>query len=201
MLYGDSELNMTGFDPSRFGVFADEDYMKAKGFQDYRMTYCTPLPGEELPAARKCRTSPLHATLEAAGCVHTQTFGWERPKWFSPYGLEEDCDYRHNNIFEIIRDECLAVREQVGLLDLSGFAKYEVSGPDAERFLNRICANRMSRESGGIVLAPLTGDSLVNDDFPWLSGGEIMVELLGESYAATALENPAYDTSNQMLRA
>jgi dimethylglycine dehydrogenase len=153
MLYGDSELNMTGFDPRRFGVYADEDYMKAKGFQDYKMTYCTPLPGEELPAARECRTSALYQRLNQQGAVHTQTFGWERPKWFSPDQREEDYSYRHNNTFEVVRDECLAVRERVGLIDLSGFAKYEVSGPDAESFLNRICANRMPQNPGGIVLA------------------------------------------------
>jgi len=158
MLYGDSELNMTGLDPRRFGVYADDAYMKAKGFQDYGMTYCTPVPGEELPAARKCRTSPLYDKLQAQGAVHTQTFGWERPKWFSPDGREEDYSYRWNNTFDVVRDECLAVRERVGLLDLSGFAKYEVSGPDAESFLNRICANRMPQRTGGIVLAHILSD-------------------------------------------
>lgn len=159
MLYGDSELNMTGFDPRRFGVYADEAYMKAKGFQDYSMTYCTPLPGEELPAARNCRTSPLYDRLTEQGGVHTQTFGWERPKWFSPDGREEDYSYRHNNTFEVVRDECLAVRERIGLLDLSGFAKYTVSGPDAESFLNRICANRMPQKTGGIVLAHVLSEA------------------------------------------
>ncbi|MCJ7814580.1 MAG: hypothetical protein MUP31_00875, partial [Xanthomonadales bacterium] len=159
MLYGDSELNMTGFDPRRFGVYADQDYMRKKGFQDYKMTYHTPLPGEELPAARGCRTSPLYDRLSNQGGVHTQTFGWERPKWFSPDGREEDYSYRHNNTFEVVRDECLAVRERVGLLDLSGFAKYEVIGADAESFLNRICANRMPRKTGGIVLAHILSGS------------------------------------------
>jgi len=158
MLYGDSELNMTGFDPRRFGVYADDDYMKAKGFQDYKMTYCTPLPGEELPAARACRTSPLYPQLKEQGGVHTQTFGWERPKWFSPDSRDEDYSYRHNNTFEVVRGECLAVRERVGLLDLSGFAKYEVCGVDAEVFLNRIFANRMPRKTGGIVLAHILSD-------------------------------------------
>jgi dimethylglycine dehydrogenase len=159
MLYGDSELNMTGLDPRRFGVYADESYMKAKGFQDYSMTYFTPMPGEELPAARKCRTSPLYDKLVAQGGVHTQTFGWERPKWFSPDGREEDYSYRWNNITEVVRDECLAVRERVGLLDLSGFAKYEVTGPDALAFLDRICANRMPTRTGGIVLAHILSDT------------------------------------------
>jgi dimethylglycine dehydrogenase len=158
MLYGDSEINMTGFDPRRFGVFADEPYMNAKGFQDYSMTYRTPLPGEELPAGRPSRTSPLYERLKKQGCVHSETFGWERPKWFSPDGREEALSFRRNNVFEVVRDECLAVRERVGLLDLSGFAKYEVSGADAGAFLDRICANRLPSVDGGIVLTHILSD-------------------------------------------
>jgi len=153
MLHGDSEINMTGFDPRRLGVFADADYARAKGFQDYRMTYTTPLPGEELPAGRPQRYSPLYKTLKAKGAVFTETFGWERPKWYSLDGRKEEYDYRRNNVFDVVRDECMAVRERVGILDLSGFAKYDVSGPDAETFLNRLCANRMPAKIGGIVLA------------------------------------------------
>jgi dimethylglycine dehydrogenase len=153
MLHGDSEINMTGFDPRRLGVYADADYARAKGFQDYRMTYATPLPGEELPAGRPRRTSPLYETLKAKGGVFTETFGWERPKWYSLDGREEAYGYHRNNVFDVVRDECLAVRERVGILDLSGFAKYDVAGPDAEAFLNRLCANRMPTRTGGIVLA------------------------------------------------
>jgi len=159
MLHGDSEINMTGFDPRRFGVYADESYMKAKGFQDYGMTYVTPLPGEELPAGRPSRTSPLYEKLRKQGCVHTETFGWERPKWFSLDGREEAFSFRRNNVFNVVRDECLAVRERVGLLDLSGFAKYDISGPDAGCFLNRICANRMPTKTGGIVLAHILSEN------------------------------------------
>ena len=143
MLHGDSEINMTGFDPRRFGVFADVDYMRAKGRQDYGRTYATALPGEELPAARVSRTSPLYDRLKARGCVFTETFGWERPKWFSADGREERYSFRHNNVFELVREECLAVRERVGVLDLSGFAKYDVTGPDARTMLDRLCANRV----------------------------------------------------------
>ena len=153
MLHGDSEINMTGFDPRRFGVYADADYARAKGFQDYRLTYATPLPGEELPAGRAQRTSPLYEQLQAKGGVFTETFGWERPKWYAPDGVAEEYSYRRNNVFDIVRDECMAVRERVGILDLSGFAKYDVTGSDAEAFLNRLCANSMSKKIGGVVLA------------------------------------------------
>ena len=115
------------------------------------MTYATVPPGEELPAARQCRTSPLYEKLAAQGCVYTETFGWERPKWFSPDGREEDYSFRHNNVFEVVRDECLAVRERVGILDLSGFAKYDVTGRDAATLLDRLCANRLPKR-GRIAL-------------------------------------------------
>lgn len=153
MLHGDAEINMTGFDPRRLGVYADEDYARAKGFQDYRMTYATPLPGDELPAGRPKRVSSLYEKLQAKGGIFTETFGWERPKWYSLDGREEAYSYRRNNVFEVVRDECMAVREHVGVLDLSGFAKYDVTGADAEAFLNRLCANRMPTRPGGIVLA------------------------------------------------
>ncbi|MDE0155234.1 MAG: FAD-dependent oxidoreductase [Gammaproteobacteria bacterium] len=174
MLHGDSEINMTGFDPRRFGNFADESYMKDKGRQDYSMTYFTPLPGEELPAAHPRRTSPLYEKLKARGCVYTETFGWERPKWFSPDGREEEYGYRRNNAFDVVRDECLAVRERAGILDLSGFAKYDVTGPDARSFLDRICANRMPNV-GGIVLAHVLSEA-------GRIGGEMTVTHLADDH-------------------
>ena len=157
MLHGDSEINMTGFDPRRFGVFADAAYMGARGRQDYSMTYATPPPGEELPAARRCRVSPLYDKLKARGCVYTETFGWERPKWFSPDGRAEKYSFRHNNVFELVREECLAVRERVGILELSGFAKYDVTGSDARTMLDRLCANRVPKR-GGIALTHLLSE-------------------------------------------
>ena len=158
MLHGDSEINMTGFDPRRFGVFADAGYMGGRGRQDYARTYATPPPGEELPAARECRTSPLYDKLKAQGCVFTDTFGWERPKWFSTDGRDEHYSFRHNNVFELVREECLAVREGVGILDLSGFAKYDVTGPHARTMLDRRCANRMP-VNGGIALTHLLSEN------------------------------------------
>jgi dimethylglycine dehydrogenase len=159
ILHGDSEINMTGFDPRRFGGFANDEYMLTKGFQDYGMTYFTPMPGEELPAARDCRSSPLQKTLEAQGCVYTQTFGWERPKWFSRDGRPEQYSYRRNNIFEVVRNECLAIRDRVGILDLSGFAKYDITGCDAGTFLNRVCANKIPLKPGRVTLAHVLSET------------------------------------------
>ncbi len=152
MVYGDADINMTEFDPRRYGPFATEDYSRAKVFLDYRLTFTTRLPGEEEPDGRPCKTSPLHDRLKAAGAVHSETYGWERPKWFSLDGREEMSGYARNNVFDVVAEEVRAVAERVGILDLTGFAKYDVTGPDAEAFLNRICANRMPRKQGGIGL-------------------------------------------------
>jgi dimethylglycine dehydrogenase len=155
MVHGDAEINMTEFDPRRFGAFADADYVRDKVFQDYRLTFTTRPPGDEEMAGRPRKVSPLHAKLAAQGCVHSETFGWERPKWFSLDGRAEEYSYSRNNVFDVVRSEVAAVHERVGILDLSGFAKYDISGPDAEAFLNRICANRVPRKPGGIALVHL----------------------------------------------
>jgi len=152
MLHGDAEINMAEFDPRRFGKFADRAYVRDKVFFDYRTTFTTRLPGEEEMAGRPQKKSPLYERLRAQGCVHTETFGWERPKWFSPEGCAENYSYRRNNVFDSVRAEVSAVAQRVGILDLTGFAKYDISGAGAEDYLNRICANRIPRKMGGIAL-------------------------------------------------
>ena len=153
MVHGDAEINMAGLDPRRFGKYAPGGYAKAKSHQDYEHMYALHLPGEERPAARKARTTPLYDILAARGCVHTEANGWERPKWFALDGCEEEPGFRHNNTFKVVAEECQAVRERVGVLDLSSFAKFDVTGAHAEAYLNRICANRMPRREGAIALA------------------------------------------------
>lgn len=152
MVYGDADINMAEFDPRRYGPYADEAYSREKVFLDYRMTFTTRLPGEEEPDGRPQKTSPLYQRLGEAGAVYGETYGWERPKWFSLDGRSEEGGYHRTNVFEVVADEVKAVAENVGIIDLSGFAKYDVTGPDAERFLNRICANRMPTKQGGVAL-------------------------------------------------
>ena len=152
MLHGDAEINMTEFDPRRYGSFTTIDYCRAKVFLDYRLTFTTRAPGEEEPDGRPCKTSALHERLAARGAVFGETFGWERPKWFSLDGREEDCSWSRNNLFEVVAAEVRGVQERVGLLDLSGFAKYEVTGADAEPFLDRLLANRLPKAADGLVL-------------------------------------------------
>ena len=152
MVHGDSEVNMLGMDPRRFGPYADKAYVQAKSHREYWDMYRLVPPGEERPEGRPARKSPLYETLQAKGCVFTEGYGWERPKWFSPDGREEDGTFRRNNTFEVVADECRAVRERVGVMELPSFAGYDVSGPGAAAFLDRVYANRVPGV-GRVVLA------------------------------------------------
>ena len=166
MVHGEAEINMLPVDPRRFGPYSDHDYTDAKAHQAYVHMYDLQLPGEERPAARPARTTPMYEKLKAKGAMHTEVFGWERPRWFALDGRTEEYGFRRNNIFEVVGEECKAVRERVGVLELSSFAKFEVQGAAAESFLNRICANRVSLRVGGIVLTHvLTEHGCIENEF------------------------------------
>jgi len=197
MMHGAAEINMVGVDPRRFGSYADQEYSLAKAHQDYKFMYVLRLPGEERPAGRPRRTSPLHEKLAAKGAEFVEAFGWERPKWFSLDGRKEEYDFHRNNIFEVVAEECRAVRERVGMLDLSSFTKHDVTGPDAEAFLNRVVANRVSTRQGGIVLAHgLTDTGRIESEYTITSLGDEHFYLL--SAAAANLRNS--DQLNQSKR-
>ena len=153
MVHGDAEINMLGMDPRRYGDFCDQEYASAKAHREYWDMYRLIPPGEERPEGRPAKSTPLYPVLAAKGCVFTEGFGWERPKWFSLDGREEEGTFTRNNVFEVVAAECRAVRERVGVMELPSFTKLMVSGPDAVAFLDRVFANRMPRREGGMVLA------------------------------------------------
>ncbi|MCP5071916.1 MAG: FAD-dependent oxidoreductase [Rhodobacteraceae bacterium] len=158
MVHGDCEINMTCVDPRRFGAYADQDYTRAKSFDDYENMFETPLPGREVQAGRLSRVTPLFERLRSKGAVYTEVYGWERPKYFAPEGFEENLQYRRNNTFDIVAEECRAVRERVGVIDLSSFAKFDVTGPGAEALLDRVTANKLPSKQDGINLTHVLSD-------------------------------------------
>jgi dimethylglycine dehydrogenase len=154
MVHGQAEINMREFDPRRFGSWATPAYTRALAIHDYHHMYYGYKPAEQHPVGRDLRTSPLHDTLRAQGAQFSQTFGWERARWYDEIGDGgERFSWRRSNWWEAVKAEALAVRERVGLMDLSSFAKFELRGPDAASFLDRVCANRIAAEDGRLVLA------------------------------------------------
>lgn len=175
IVHGESEINMAGLDPRRFGRWADADYVRSRSIEDYEHMYVLHLPGEERPAGRGKRMSALYDTLKDAGGLYTTASGWERVKYYSPDGSEENAGFRHNNAFEAVAAECKLVSEGVAVADLSSFAKFDVTGKDAPAALERIFANRMPRKVGGIALAHMLNEDGVIE-------GEATVTRLGEEH-------------------
>ena len=165
MVHGQSEWNVREIDPRRYGDWAVGDYCVKKSIDEYQQMYVTHLPGEYRDAGRPVKKTPLYSKLKDQGAIYAEAFGWERPKWFSLTGDEEKYSFRRSNWFGPVAEECRAVRERVGVLDLTSFAKFDVFGSDAETFLNRLFANRMPRRVGGIALAHmLTEDGMIESE-------------------------------------
>ena len=150
---GEPTIDMLGVDPRRFGDYATGAYLKAKNEEAYANVFTIHYPDEERPAARPHRTAPCYERMRALGAVFGQKFGWERPNWFAGPGeaQEDHWSFRRSRWFEAVGRECRNVRDNVGLLDMTAFAKARVSGPNAAAFLDRLVANRLPR-AGRVAL-------------------------------------------------
>ena len=151
---GEPTIDMLGVDPRRFGDYAGKAYLRAKNEEAYANVFTVHYPDEERPAARPLRQSPCHDRMKALGAVFGQKFGWERPNWFAPDGAarEDHWSFRRSRWFEHVGDECRNVADNVGLLDMTAFAKCRISGDGAEAFLDRLVANRLPRSAGRLRL-------------------------------------------------
>ena len=154
---GQPSDNMWELDVRRFGAYANSvKYVSERACDVYEREYAIHYPEEERPAGRPLKTSRLHDRLLAKGAVFGARFGWERPLWFSLDGRARDeYSFRRGNWHAAVGDECCAVRASVGVLDQTSFAKYEVSGPGAEGFLDRLCANALPNSIGRMALTQM----------------------------------------------
>jgi dimethylglycine dehydrogenase len=151
---GEPTIDMLGVEPRRFGDYATKAYLRAKNEEAYANVFTIHYPDEERPAGRPLRMAPCYERMKALGAVFGQKFGWERPNWFAPAGTpqEDHWSFRRSRWFEPVGAECRNVAENVGLLDMTAFAKARISGPGAEAFLDRLVANRLPKTIGRVNL-------------------------------------------------
>ena len=135
MVDGDPGFDVWAMDVARFGDWASPAYTHAKVRENYSRRFRIRFPNEELPAARPLRTTPVYERLKARGAVFGAAYGLEHALWFAPPGMEprEDVTYRRSNAHGPVGEECRAVRQAVGLLEISTFARYESRGPGRAR--------------------------------------------------------------------
>lgn len=179
---GDPTIDMMGVDPRRFGPYATRGYLKVKNEEAYANVFTPHYPDEERAAARPLKRTPCYDRMKDLGAVFGSVYGWERPGWFAPKGyaltkadlakpdvllshnhappagdgrIVEKWSFRRSNYFRFVGEECLNVMHNVGLQDMSAFAKMEVSGPAAREWLESILANRIPKKLGRIALCHL----------------------------------------------
>ena len=165
---GEPTIDMMGVDPRRFGAYADRGYLKVKNEETYRNVFTIHYPDEERPDARPLKTAPCYERMKEKGAVFGQLFGWERPNWFAPEGVEprDVCSFRRTNYFEHVGAECLNVAENAGLLDMTAFSKFMVTGPGARKWLDSLVANTIPEKTGRIHLCHmLSGNGGVRSEF------------------------------------
>jgi dimethylglycine dehydrogenase len=158
--HGDSGMDIWAMDVARYGDYATLAYTNAKVQENYRRRFRITFPNEELPAARPLLTTPIYDRLTDANVVWGATFGLEHALWFQEPGLEprEEVTFRRSNAWTQVAAEVAAVRERVGMTEISNYAKYRVTGPGGEAWLSSLLTARMPA-AGRITLTAMLNDA------------------------------------------
>ena len=222
---GEPSVDLLGVDPRRFGPYAQSGYLVEKNEEAYAKVFTIHYPDEERAGARPLRQTPCYSRMKDLGAVFGSVYGWERPNFFAPKGYalseadlakpdvllnenhppvaeserpREKWSFRRSNYFAFVGAECRNVHENVGLQDMSAFAKCEVSGPGAERWLDAILTNRLPKAPGRVTLTYLlTRRGGVRAEFTLTRLGPQRFYLV----SAGALEAHDFDSLEKLLPA
>lgn len=185
MVEGDPGHDIFAMDVSRFGDFTTLRYTNAKVRENYSRRFSIRFPNEELPAGRPQQTTPLYDLMLENNAVMGDTWGLETPLWFAPEKSQalDILSFHRSNDFAHVASEVNAVRESVGITEIANFAKYTVSGPGAENWLNELMTNSMPA-TGRIVLTPMLNHfGKLIGDFTIAKAGHNFFNMWGSSAA------------------
>jgi dimethylglycine dehydrogenase len=153
MVHGAANISMRDYDPRRFGSYATKEWQVVKAEEDYCLRHEIPFPHLNRLAGRPIKPSALYGLLKSKGAVHEEVYGFERPRFFAK-GIAQEDHYSFNRspVDAMVAAEVKAVREGVGIMDVTAFTKVLIEGPDAYALLDRLTANRMPQQVGSIAL-------------------------------------------------
>lgn len=150
IIEGQTEWDMWACDPRRYTDYTDQDYCDQKAREVYGHEYAMHFPQHEWPAGRDKKLSPVDAKVRALGGVMGAYNGWERANWFAKPGDDTSEDATHTwsrkGPWEArVREECEAVRDHVGVLDLPGFSRFKFEGPGADEWLRGLVTGALPK--------------------------------------------------------
>ncbi|MYJ86150.1 MAG: FAD-dependent oxidoreductase [Rhodobacteraceae bacterium] len=183
IIHGEPEADVFGMDIARYGKYAENrEYIKQTTGQFYTRRFVMTYPNEQLPAGRPLTKTPSYSGMTEAGARWGVSYGLEIPLYFAPGDFEEQPTLKRSNAYPIIEKECHAVRTNAGLLDISGFSRFEVTGANAEQWLDRMMASRLP-SPGRIKLAPmLSPEGKLKGDLTLFNWGDGTWWIMGSYY-------------------
>ena len=177
---GFTEWDMWSVDPRRYTDYTDQDYCNQKGMEVYGNEYAMHFPHHEWPAARDKKLSPVHEKVKALGGVMGAYNGWERANWFAQPGDDTSLEATHTwgrsgPWEQRIKEECEAVRDHCGVLDLPGFSRFMVKGEGAAEALRGLATGGLPKvgrmnliyvsDNRGRILTEMSCIRLGEDEF------------------------------------
>ena len=184
MIHGEPEADAWSMDVARYGKYAENrQYIKETTGQFYSRRFVMSYPNEQLPAGRPLKMAPAHDAMTEAGCHWGVSWDLEVPLYFKPSrDFEENLTLKRSNAHDIVAAECKNARENVGMVDITGFSRYEVSGPNAEAWLDNIMASKLPAP-GRARLAPMLSETgRLKGDLTILNWGDGTWWIMGSYY-------------------
>ncbi|SHH36428.1 dimethylglycine dehydrogenase [Cognatiyoonia sediminum] len=183
MIHGEPEADVFCMDVARYGKFAENQrYIRETTGQFYSRRFVMTYPNEQLPAGRPLKMAPAHDAMTAAGCKWGNSWDLEVPLYFAPEGFEETPTLKRSNAFDIVGEESKAIREGVGLLDITGFSRYEIGGPNAEQWLDKIMASKLPGPNRARLAPMLSPEGRLKGDLTVLNWGDGTYWIMGSYY-------------------
>ena len=184
MIHGEPEADAWSMDVARYGKFAENrQYIKETTGQFYSRRFVMSYPNEQLPAGRPLKMAPAHDAMTEAGCRWGVSWDLEVPLYFAPSkDFEENLTLKRSNAFDIVAAECKNARENVGMVDITGFSRYEISGPNAEAWLDKILATKLPKPGRARLAVMLSPEGRLKGDLTLLNWGDGTWWIMGSYY-------------------
>ncbi|MBM7068102.1 FAD-dependent oxidoreductase [Actibacterium sp. 188UL27-1] len=195
MTEGEAEIDMASLDPKRYGDWITTEYAMRKNEECYAHVFILHHPDEERPACRPLKTAPAYDRQKALGAQFGQVNGWERPNYYgsldAPDSFDHDArSFRRGDWWRYAVAEAKAIRENVGLIDATAFAKHHISGPGATAFLDWFTCNKLPKVGRINLTYALTSHGTTRTEYT------IVREAENEYYLVSAGAWHAYDQDN-----
>ena len=154
MINGDPGFDVWAMDIARYGDWTTKNYTNHKVQENYSRRFSIKFPNEELQAARPFKTTPIYDKLIDMGAQMGDSWGLEAPLWFSPDDTRDEFSWRRSTDFDHVKAEVMGVRKSVGIMEVSGFSKFTVTGTGAKDWLDKMLACKVPKP-GRMTLAPM----------------------------------------------